>query len=105
MVSSMLEGAGFQVLDIGIDVPPEKFVEAVKETQPHILGLSALLTTTMPEMNRVIASLQQAGLRGSVKVMVGGAPVSQAYADEIGADGYGSSASAAVTVARALIGK
>jgi 5-methyltetrahydrofolate--homocysteine methyltransferase len=105
MVSSMLEGAGFQVLDIGIDVPPEKFVEAVKETRPHILGLSALLTTTMPEMNRVIGSLQQAGLRGSVKVMVGGAPVSQAYADEIGADGYGSSASAAVTVARALIGK
>jgi 5-methyltetrahydrofolate--homocysteine methyltransferase len=102
LVGSMLEGAGFEVFDIGIDVPSQKFIEAVREKNPHILALSALLTITMPEMKKTIDALAQAGLRGRVKVLVGGAPVTQKFADEIGADGYGENASSAVSVARAL---
>jgi 5-methyltetrahydrofolate--homocysteine methyltransferase len=105
MVGSMLEGAGFEVFDVGIDVPAEKFVEAIKGKSPDILALSALLTTTMPEMKKTIDALIQAGVRSQVKVIVGGAPVTRAYADEIGADGYGENASSAVTIARQLMGK
>lgn len=103
LVGSMLEGAGFEVFDIGIDVPPERFVAAIHERSPHILALSALLTVTMPEMKKVIDKLIQEGIRGRVKVMVGGAPVTKKFADEIGADGYGENASAAVSVARTLM--
>jgi corrinoid protein of di/trimethylamine methyltransferase len=103
LVGSMLEGAGFEVFDIGIDVPPEKFINAVREQKPHILALSALLTVTMPEMKKVIDALDQAGIRSQVKVIVGGAPVTQSYAASIGADGYGENAGSAVTIARALM--
>ncbi len=105
LVGSMLEGAGFEVLDLGIDVQTDKFVEAVRNHTPHILALSALLTVTMPEMQKVIEALSQAGIRSQVKVMIGGAPVTRDFAKEIGADGYGENASSAVTAARALIGK
>ncbi len=104
MVAMMLEGAGFRVVDLGVDTPPEKFVEAVKEYKPQIVGMSALLTTTMVEMKRVIEALKEAGLRDRVKVMVGGAPVTQEYADEIGADGYAPNASLAVEKAKVLLG-
>ena len=103
LVGSMLEGAGFEVFDIGIDVSPEKFIEAVRANNPHILALSALLTVTMPEMKKVICALGQAGIRDQVKVLVGGAPVTQKFADEIDADGYGENAGSAVSVARALM--
>lgn len=105
MVGSMLEGAGFEVVDLGIDVPAERFVEAVRSRNPHILALSALLTLTLPEMKKTIEALEQAGLREHVKVLVGGAPVTREYADEIGADGYGENAGAAVSIARLLMGK
>jgi 5-methyltetrahydrofolate--homocysteine methyltransferase len=105
MVASMLEGAGFEVFDIGIDASPEKFVEAVKNNQPQILGISALLTTTMPEMKKVIAALVQAGVRNQTKVIVGGAPVTKEYANEIGADGYGENAASAVTLVRSLLAR
>ena len=104
LVGMMMEGAGFQVVDLGTDVPPEKFVEAAKAHNAKIVGMSALLTTTMTEMPNVIAALKEAGLRGAVKVMVGGAPVTQRFADEIGADGYAPNASAAVEKARELLG-
>lgn len=103
LVGSMLEGAGFEVYDIGIDVAPQKFLDAVLEKSPHILALSALLTVTMPEMKKVLDMLGQAGIRNQVKILVGGAPVTQKYADEIGADGYGENAGSAVSVARALM--
>jgi len=103
LVGSMLEGAGFEVFDVGIDIPPEKFVEAIRDKNPHILALSALLTVTMPEMKKVIDALIQAGIRDQVKVMIGGAPVSRKFADEIGTDGYGENASSAVSIARALM--
>lgn len=102
MVGSMLEGAGFEVFDIGIDVPAEKFVDSIKSKNPHILALSALLSNTMPEMKNVIDALIRAGIREQVKILIGGAPVTQDYADKIGADGYGENASSAVTVARLL---
>jgi corrinoid protein of di/trimethylamine methyltransferase len=105
LVGSMLEGAGFEVFDLGIDVPSEKFVQAVNEHQADIVALSALLTVTMPEMKKAIEALSQAGIRSRVKVLIGGAPVSRDYAEEIGADGYGDNASSAVTIARALMGK
>jgi len=92
------------VVDLGTDVPPEKFVEAAKAHNAKIVGMSALLTTTMTEMPNVIAALKEAGLREAVKVMVGGAPVTQRFADEIGADGYAPNASAAVEKARELLG-
>jgi len=103
LVVMMLEGGGFDVVDVGIDTSPEKFVEAVKMEKPDLVGLSTLLTTTMPSMEKTIDALVEAGMRGSVKVMIGGAPVTQAYADEIGADGYASDAASAVDLARALV--
>jgi 5-methyltetrahydrofolate--homocysteine methyltransferase len=105
MVGSMLEGAGFEVFDLGIDVPPEKFVDAIMCKNADILALSALLTTTMPEMKKTIDALLKADARNRVKVIIGGAPVTREYADQIGADGYGENASSAVSVARALLGK
>ncbi|MBC7223706.1 MAG: corrinoid protein [Anaerolineae bacterium] len=104
LVGMMMEGAGFQVVDLGTDVPPEKFVGAAKEHGAKIVGMSALLTTTMTEMPNVIAALEEAGLRDAVKVMVGGAPVTERFAEEIGADGYAPNASAAVEKARELLG-
>jgi len=103
LVRMLMEAAGYQVTDLGVDVPIEKFVDAVKSNRPNIVGLSALLTTTMPTMKLVIESLIEAGVRNNVKVMVGGAPVTEKFAKEIGADGYGSSAAAAVEVAKKLI--
>jgi 5-methyltetrahydrofolate--homocysteine methyltransferase len=100
LVSMMMEGAGFDVVDLGVDIEAAKFVEAVKEHQPDIVALSALLTTTMPSMQQTIDALSEAGIRSQVKVMVGGAPVSQAYADEIGADFFASNAAAAANVAK-----
>jgi corrinoid protein of di/trimethylamine methyltransferase len=105
LVASMLEGGGFQVIDLGVDVPAEKFVEAAKEKDGTILALSALLTTTMTMMKNVIDALDKAGIRSKVKVMVGGAPITQQYANEIGADGFSDNASAAVAVARKLVAK
>lgn len=104
MVGHMLEGAGFEVHDIGIDVPAEKFIEAVRTHNAQILALSALLTTTMPEMQHIVQLADQAGIRGTTKIIVGGAPITQSFADEIGADGFGENAGAAVSVARALVG-
>jgi 5-methyltetrahydrofolate--homocysteine methyltransferase len=102
LVRMMLEGAGFETIDLGKDVKPETFVAAVREQQPKLLGLSALLTTTMPAMKDTIEALEEAGLRDSVKIMVGGAPVTAAFAEEIGADGYAPDAATAVDVARNL---
>ena len=103
LVAMMLEGAGFKVVNLGTGVTVAQFVDAVKEHKPQILGMSALLTTTVGRMPELIAALKAAGLRDSVKVMVGGAPVTQAYSDEIGADGYGANAAMAVDHAKALI--
>jgi 5-methyltetrahydrofolate--homocysteine methyltransferase len=103
LVNIMLEGAGFQVIDLGVQVAPEKFVEAVKEHQPDIVGMSAFLTTTMPMFKVNIHELAKAGLRDNVIVMVGGAPVTQEYADVVGADGYAADASTAVRRAKDLI--
>jgi 5-methyltetrahydrofolate--homocysteine methyltransferase len=102
LVGMLFEGAGYQVIDLGVDVAPARFVEAVKTRRPEIVGLSALLTTTMPRMREVVESLLEAGLRGSVKVMVGGAPVTDQFARNIGADGYTPDAASAVEMARAL---
>ena len=104
LVASMLEGCGFEVINIGIDVTCDKFVEAVKENHADILCMSALLTTTMTYMKEIIQALEEAGIRNQVKVMIGGAPVSQGFADEIGADGYSDNANTAVAVAKELIG-
>jgi corrinoid protein of di/trimethylamine methyltransferase len=104
LVASMLEGCGFEVIDIGIDMDSAKFVEAIREHKANILGLSALLTTTMPYMKTVIEALKEAGLRDQVKVIVGGAPVSQSFATEIGADGYSDTANSAVTKVKDLLG-
>ena len=105
LVASMLEGCGFEVVNIGIDVSADTFIQAVKENKPDILCMSALLTTTMGYMKDVIDALETAGIRDQVKVMVGGAPVTQGFADEIGADGYSDNANSAVTVAKQLLGK
>jgi len=104
LVAMMLEGAGFKVVNLGRDVAPEKFVAAVGEHHADIVGISALMTTTMPGMKRTIDALAKAGLRDRVKVMIGGAPVSQAFADEIGADGYARDSTLAVVKAKALVG-
>ncbi len=104
LVAMMLEGAGFTVFNLGRDVAPEKFVAAVEEHHAQIVGISALMTTTMPAMKRTIDALTRAGIRERVKVMIGGAPVSQAYADEIGADGYARDSTLAVVKAKALMG-
>lgn len=103
LVSMMLEGAGFDVFDLGVDVNPEQFVAAVKENEPDIVAMSALLTTTMPHMKSTIEALGEAGVLGKVKVMVGGAPVTEAYAQEIGADGYAPDASRAASLATRLV--
>lgn len=103
LVAMMLEGAGFEVADVGIDVPPEDFVKAVEEKKPQVVGLSALLTNTMPAVKMTIDALQEAGLRDQVKIMIGGAPVTQEFADEVGADGYASDAAGAVNIARGFI--
>jgi 5-methyltetrahydrofolate--homocysteine methyltransferase len=103
IVIMMLEGAGFQVVDLGVDLTVEKLVEQIETIGPDLLGLSALLTTSMPEMRRSIQVLQEKGLKEKLKVMVGGAPVSPAFAKEIGADGYGADAAEAVELARRLI--
>lgn len=103
LVSMMLEGAGYQIIDLGIDVPPEKFVEAIKEHDPDIVGMSALLTTTMPQMKVTIEVLKQEGVRERVKVIVGGAPVTPEFAKEIGADGYAKDASEAVELVNSLM--
>jgi corrinoid protein of di/trimethylamine methyltransferase len=105
LVASMLEGGGFEVVDLGVDVPAQKFIEAVKEKEGSIVAMSALLTTTMVQMKAVIQALDAAGLRDKTKVMVGGAPITQQYADEIGADGYSDNASSAVALARRLTGQ
>jgi corrinoid protein of di/trimethylamine methyltransferase len=104
LVAMMLEGAGFKVVNLGRDVSPEAFVKAVEEHQAHIVGISALMTTTMPAMKRTIDALARAGVREQVKVMIGGAPVSQAFADEIGADGYAKDSTLAVVRAKKLLG-
>jgi 5-methyltetrahydrofolate--homocysteine methyltransferase len=103
LVNIMLEGAGFEVIDLGVQVAPEKFVEAVEEHQPDILGMSAFLTTTMPMFKANINALEKAGLRDKVIVMVGGAPVTQEYADAVGADGYAPDAATATKRAKELI--
>ena len=102
LVKMMLEGAGFQTIDLGTDVKPEEFVAAVREHQPQLLGMSALLTTTMPGMKATSEALEEAGLRDSVKIMIGGAPVTAAFAEQIGADAYATDAASAVDVAREL---
>ena len=103
LVTMMLEGAGFKVLDLGVDMSAEKVISKVEELKPDILGLSALLTTTMPEMEKVIKTLESRGLRGTVKVMVGGAPVDVKFAKKIGADGYGRDAGEAVQLAKTFL--
>ena len=103
LVGMMMESAGFKVIDLGVDVPEETFIEAVKEHKPDILALSALLTTTMPNMKSVIDALKENGLRDKVKVIIGGAPVSQNFADEIGADGYAPEAASAAALCKQLI--
>lgn len=104
LVAMMLEGAGFEIIDLGVDVSPEKFVASVQEKDARIVALSALLTTTMPAMRDTIAAFDSAGLRDKIRVMVGGAPVTQNFADEIGADGYAPDAASAVDTAKQLIG-
>jgi 5-methyltetrahydrofolate--homocysteine methyltransferase len=103
LVMMMFEGAGFKVVDLGTDVSPEKFVNAVKSENPDIVGLSALLTTTMPSIKKTLEALKEAGLRNKVKVLVGGAPITQEYANEVGADGYASDAPSAVDKAKQLL--
>lgn len=102
LVVMMMESAGFEVIDLGVDVEPEKFVEAIRENKPNIVGLSALLTTTMPMMKKSIESIEESGLRDSLKIIIGGAPVNQAFADEVGADGYASDAGSASKMAKAM---
>jgi 5-methyltetrahydrofolate--homocysteine methyltransferase len=103
LVAMMLEGAAFEIIDLGVDVAPEKFVEAVKEKGAELVALSALLTTTMTNMKATIEALKAAGLRSKVKVMVGGAPLTSGFAEEIEADGYAPDASRAVALAKALV--
>jgi len=103
LVKMMLEGAGFEVIDLGIDVAVDKFVEAITKYQPNILGMSALLTTTMIQMQEAIKAISDAGLRNEVKIMIGGAPITQNYADQIGADGYSPDAASAVDMAKTFI--
>jgi 5-methyltetrahydrofolate--homocysteine methyltransferase len=105
LVGMMLEGAGFEVIDLGVEVTAQRFVEAVREHRPDLVGMSALLTTTMIHMPEVIAALRESGLRSSVKVMVGGAPVTEDYALEIGADGFAEDAAGVVKLAVRLVGK
>jgi 5-methyltetrahydrofolate--homocysteine methyltransferase len=103
LVASLLEGGGFEVIDLGVNVTPEKFIETVNAKQANIIAMSALLTTTMPSMKTTIDALKQAGVRGKVKVLIGGAPITQKYADEIGADGYSENAVGAVALAKKAV--
>jgi len=103
LVGMMCEGAGFEVKDLGKDVTPEAFIDAVKEFEPDVVGMSALLTTTMRSMEHTIKALEEAGLRDKVKVMIGGAPVTQTFADQIGADGYASNAASAADLAKLFV--
>ena len=103
LVSSLLEGGGFEVIDLGVNVSPEKFIETVNTKQANIVAMSALLTTTMPSMKTTIDALKQAGVRNKVKVLIGGAPITQKYADEIGADGYSENAVGAVALAKKAV--
>ena len=103
LVGMMMEGAGFEVIDVGIDVSPEKFVEAVKEKKPHVVGMSALLTTTMPSIKTSIEALKSAGVRDKTKILIGGAPITENFAQEVGADGYAPDAASAVDKARELL--
>lgn len=103
LVAVMLQGAGFTVIDAGVDVPPERFVELIREHRPDIVGLSALLTTTMPSMKDTIDAIVANNLRSSIKVIIGGAPITEEYANRIGADGYGRNASVAAKVAQSLM--
>jgi len=103
IVSSMLEGAGFQVINLGNDVSPQKFIDAIKTHDAQIVAMSALLTTTMTSMETTIKAISEAGLRDKVKIMIGGAPVTEKYSDKIGADGYSDNANSAVKLARALV--
>jgi len=104
LVAMMLEGAGFDVVDLGVDLSADEFVGAVKEHEPEVLGLSALLTTTMPAMQDTIEALEEAGVRDQVKIMVGGAPVTEDFANEIGADAYAADGSASTELARGFVG-
>lgn len=105
LVAMMLQGSGFNVIDLGVSVTPQKFVEAVKTHKPVILGMSALLTTTMPKMEETITALKEAGIRDTLKIMAGGAPVTQKFIEEIGADAYGANAGSASEKAKAAIGR
>ena len=104
LVAMMLEGAGFEIVDLGTDVAPEKFVNAVQEHEPDLVGMSALLTTTMASISKTIEALTEAGLREKVKVMIGGAPITQDFADKIGADGFAPDAGSASRMAKAMLG-
>lgn len=103
LVIALLEGAGFEVTDLGVNVPPGMFVESIRKSKPQIVAMSALLTTTMPAMKTTVDAMKQAGVRGQVKIIIGGAPITQQYANEIGADGYSETASGAVALAKAVI--
>ena len=103
LVASLLEGGGFEVIDLGVNVPPEKFIATIKEKKANIVAMSALLTTTMPAMKTTIDALKQAGVREHVKVLIGGAPITQKYAEEIGADGYSENAVGAVALAKRAV--
>lgn len=104
LVAAMLEGGGYEVIDLGVNVTPEQFIAAVKEKKANIVAMSALLTTTMPSMKSTVEAIKQAGVREQVKILVGGAPVTQKYADEIGADGFSESAAGAVAAAKKVAG-
>jgi 5-methyltetrahydrofolate--homocysteine methyltransferase len=104
LVAMMLEGGGFEIVDLGINLPPERFIEAIREHEPDVVGLSALLMSTMPAMQKTIAAIAEQGLRDRAKIIVGGAPVTQVFADEIGADGYAPDAAMAVELTRSLLG-
>lgn len=103
LVGMMCQGAGFEVKDLGVDISPTAFVEAIKAYEPDVVGMSALLTTTMRAMEQIVKTLQEAGVRDKVKIMVGGAPVTQNFADSIGADGYATNAAAAADLAKKLV--
>jgi 5-methyltetrahydrofolate--homocysteine methyltransferase len=105
LVAMMLEGSGFEVIDLGTDVSPQAFVDAAREHEPQVIGMSALLTTTMPSMGATVEALKEAGLREGVKVMIGGAPITQEFADKIGADGFAPDASSASRKAKELVSK
>ncbi len=104
LVGMMLEGVGFQIIDLGTDVPPEKFVEAIQENGPDLLGMSALLTTTMVSITATMEALTEAGVRDKVKIIIGGAPITQEFADKVGADGFAGDAGSAPRVAKTLLG-